>query len=138
MYPKSRKRRSEAQRRHDTLLHKSHWDPVAYQAATLEDMSETIKEQRERACVAEADAERNKKALSNAQNQVGPLTGTNRLEWEFREAHQVARLSEKLSSKESKINELLQAIDNKEQELQESTARCSELMGRVSVLHRDM
>ena len=78
MYHKSRKCRSEAQLRHDTLLHKSRYDLVAYQVASLEDMSNTVKQYRERARVAEADAEHSKKALFETQNQVSPL-GTDRL-----------------------------------------------------------
>ena len=73
MYHKSRKCRSEAQLRHDTLLHKSRDDHVAYQVASLEDMSNTVKQYRERARVAEADAEHSKKALFETQNQVSPL-----------------------------------------------------------------
>jgi hypothetical protein len=84
MYHKRRKRRSEAQRRHDKILHKSRRDPVAYQRASLEAMSETVEEHRERARVAEADAEHSKKVLFGAQNQVGLLAGTKRLRWEFR------------------------------------------------------
>jgi hypothetical protein len=81
MYHKGRKRRSEAQRRHDTLLHQSRYDPVAYQAASLKDLSGTVKKQRGRARAAEADAEHSRKALLGVQNQVSPLAGTNILEF---------------------------------------------------------
>ena len=65
-----KKRRSEAQRRHDTLLHKSRCDRAAYCVATLEGMTETVEQHRERARAAEADADHNKKALVAVQNQV--------------------------------------------------------------------
>ena len=77
MYRKHKKRRSEAQRRHDTLLHLSRDNPAGYRAATLEAMTETVKEQRQRVLVAEADAEGCKKALDNAQNQVHPSASVN-------------------------------------------------------------
>jgi hypothetical protein len=70
MYRGRRKPRSEPQRRHDVLLHKSRYDPVTYNVASLEDISKTVGECRERARVAEADAEGNKKALASANNQV--------------------------------------------------------------------
>ena len=84
-YHESRRRHSEAQRRRDALLYNSCHDRVAYQAASLEDMSGTAKQQRERACVVEADAEHSKKALFEVQNQVGPLAGKNRSEREYRD-----------------------------------------------------
>ena len=71
MYQKHRKRRSELQRRHDILLHQSRRDPAAYQVATLQDFSETVKVYRERARAAEADTEHSKKLLISTQNQVG-------------------------------------------------------------------
>ena len=70
---KSRKRRSEAQRRHAKLLHKSRRDPAAYRKATLEAMSKTVEEYRERARVADANTERYEKEISKAENQVGHL-----------------------------------------------------------------
>ena len=72
MYRRHKKRRSEAQRRHDILLHRSRDDPAGYRAATLESITDTVKEQRQRARIAEADAEGCKKALDSAQNQVHP------------------------------------------------------------------
>lgn len=78
---KSKKRRSEAQHRHAKLLHKSRRDPAAYREATLEAVSKTAEEYRQRARVAEANAERDKKEISKAENQVGPLASlTNRFE----------------------------------------------------------
>jgi len=79
-----KKHRSQSQRRHDSLLYKSHRDPLTYYAKSLEDMTETVKQHRETARTAEADAESNKKALLHAQNQVGPPMGVNGLEWELR------------------------------------------------------
>ena len=70
MYRGCRKHRSEPQRRHDVLLHKSRYDPVAYNVASLEDIPKTVGEYRERARVAEADAEGSKKVLASANNQV--------------------------------------------------------------------
>lgn len=60
------------------LLHKSRYDPVVYQIASLEDTSNTVKQYRERARVAETDAEHSTKALFEAQDRVSPL-GTDRL-----------------------------------------------------------
>jgi hypothetical protein len=65
-----KKCRTEAQRRHDVLLHQSRLDPLAYRVNTLEDMNEMVKQQRKRACAAEADAEYSKKLLVDMQNQV--------------------------------------------------------------------
>ena len=81
MYSKGKKRRSKAQRRHDALLNKARHDPAAYLAETMEGMTETIKELRERACVAEEDAENNKKALIDAQNQVRSSVSANEKVW---------------------------------------------------------
>ena len=72
MYPKRKKGRSELQRRHDVLLHKSRHNPNAYYTGSLEDMAKTVEQYRETARVAEADAERGKKVLVGTQNQVGP------------------------------------------------------------------
>jgi len=81
MYYKSKKRRSEAQRRHAKLLHKSRRDPTAYREATLEAMSKTAEEHRERARVAEANTERYEKEISKAENRVGlSANHTNRFE----------------------------------------------------------
>ena len=71
MYGKRRRPRSEAQRRHDRHLHQSRRDPHAYTLVSLEDMSQTVQEYRERACKAEADAEISKKALAATEQQVG-------------------------------------------------------------------
>jgi len=71
MYRKRRRPRSEAQRRHDSHLHQSIHDPHAYTLASLEDMSQTVHECRERARKAEVDAENSKKALVATENQVG-------------------------------------------------------------------
>ena len=73
MYGKHRKRRSEAQRRHDTHLHKSRRDPLAYTVISLEDMSQTVLEYQKRARKAEADAERTKGTFTTAEHQVGCL-----------------------------------------------------------------
>ena len=70
MYPKSKKRRSKAQRRHDALLNEARYDPAAYLVDTMEDMTEMVKEQREMAHVANAKAENSQKALVGARNQV--------------------------------------------------------------------
>ena len=70
MNHKHRKRRSELQRRHDVLLHQSRRDRAAYQVATLQDLSETVKEYRERARAAEAETEHSKELLISTQNQV--------------------------------------------------------------------
>ena len=58
MHQKSREHRSESQRRHDMLLHKSH----SYHVASLEDMFnlKIVEHQRKGARVAEADAEYSK------------------------------------------------------------------------------
>ena len=74
MYGKHRKRRSEAQRRHDTHLHKSRHDPLAYAVISLEDMSQTVLEYQKRARRAEADTERSKGVFTTAEHQVGCLT----------------------------------------------------------------
>ena len=72
-----KKHRSQLQRHHDSLLHKSHRDPLAYYTVSLEDMAETVKQHRETVRKAEANAEWNKKALIGTQNQVGPIMGVN-------------------------------------------------------------
>lgn len=51
---------------------------------------------------------------------------------------QVARLREKLSSKESTINDLSRTLGNKEVELEASTECCSRLTTKVSSLQRDL
>ena len=79
MYQKHRKRRSELQRRHDAILHQSRYDPPTYRTATIEDMSNTVKQYRKRANAAEADAEESRKALASAQHQVCPLANANML-----------------------------------------------------------
>jgi hypothetical protein len=73
MSRKHKKRRTEAQRCHDILLHESRHNPTTYYAATLEDVTGMVKEQRERARKAEEDAECAKKSLVSAQNQVCSL-----------------------------------------------------------------
>ena len=72
MYPKRKKGRSELQRRHDLLLHKSRHDPNAYYTGSLEDMAKTVEQHRETVRVVKADAERGKKVIVGTQNQVGP------------------------------------------------------------------
>ena len=59
------------------ILCKSQYNPVVYQISSLEDMSNMVKQYRERICVAEADAEHSKSTIQ-AQNWVSPL-GTDRL-----------------------------------------------------------
>jgi septal ring factor EnvC (AmiA/AmiB activator) len=54
------------------------------------------------------------------------------------EAHQVARLQEKLSLRESTINALSKTLDSKEKELQNSAAQSSTLKERVSSLCQDV
>ena len=81
MNQKHKKRRSEAQRRHDVLLHQSRYDPVGYRAASLEDMVEAVREQRERASVAERDAEECRNALDSMQSQVCPFIKANKSMW---------------------------------------------------------
>jgi len=68
-----RKDRSEPQRRHDLLFHKSHHDPLTYYKTRLEDLSKTVEQYRRTVHVTEVDARHSKKALAGAQNQVGPL-----------------------------------------------------------------
>ena len=72
MCPKHKKGHSELQRRHDSLLHKSCYDPNVYYNASLEDMAKTVEQHRKTARVAEADAEHREKVLVGMQNQVGP------------------------------------------------------------------
>lgn len=76
MSPKG-KHRSEAQRRHDHLLHKSRLDPDAYAVASMGDMTRTIREHRERAHVVDMDTVRNRNMLISVQNQVCPLSTVN-------------------------------------------------------------
>jgi len=54
------KNRSEAQRRHDLHLHKSHHDPLAYYKTSLEDLSKIVEQHNERTRRAELDAMHNK------------------------------------------------------------------------------
>jgi hypothetical protein len=77
MYSKGKKRRTEAQRHHDALLIKSRYNPTAYRDDTMEEMAETVKQQRERAHAAKADAENSQKALIGAQNQVHSSANAN-------------------------------------------------------------
>ncbi|KAF9780715.1 hypothetical protein BJ322DRAFT_1023451 [Thelephora terrestris] len=70
MPQKQRKRRSEAQVRHSALLHKSHSDPLTYYVASLEEATDTVEKQRERARLAELDAEHSKKALARERSKV--------------------------------------------------------------------
>jgi hypothetical protein len=58
------------------MLHTSRSDPIAYRAASLEDMSKTIYQQKKRIHAAEVDAEQSKKALVSTENQVGPSADT--------------------------------------------------------------
>ena len=67
-----RRDRSEPQRRHDLLLHKSHHDPLTYYKTSLEDLSKTVAHYREATRIAETDARQGKKALVCTQDQVGP------------------------------------------------------------------
>jgi len=83
MYQKSRKHRSELQRCHDTLLHRARYNPPAYRVTTIEDMSKTVKEYKQRMSAAEADAEGSRKALTSAQRQVGPLASVKVLHCDF-------------------------------------------------------
>jgi hypothetical protein len=65
MNQKTRKHRSEAQRRHDTLLHESRCDRTAYNITSLEDMSTTVKEYRKAASALATHAECSEKALAS-------------------------------------------------------------------------
>ncbi|KAF9786290.1 hypothetical protein BJ322DRAFT_1020358 [Thelephora terrestris] len=103
MSPKKRKRRSEAQVRHSALLHKSQNDPLTYYATSLEEVASTAEKQRERARLAEVDAEHNRKALARARNQT----------------HKVTTLREKLTSKELTADTLSRSLNSKEAELRE-------------------
>lgn len=78
MSRKPKKRRSEAQKHHITTLHMSRSDPVAYRAASQEEMTEKIYLQKKKIRSAEADAERSKKALDITENQVCPSVGVKR------------------------------------------------------------
>ena len=51
---------------------------------------------------------------------------------------EITRLEEELSTKDSKIAELSQALDDEREQLQKSTARCWELTNTVSSLRRDV
>ena len=73
MYNKRKKHRSDAQRRHDAHLHLSRHDPLAYAVTSLEDMSQTVQECRERMRRAEADAKSSKEALTTIEYQVSSL-----------------------------------------------------------------
>ena len=70
MNPKSKKHRSEAQHQHDLLLNKSCHNPVAYSAASLDDMARRVEWQREKARVAKIDADHSKRALVSVEDQV--------------------------------------------------------------------
>lgn len=54
------------------------------------------------------------------------------------ETHQNVRFREKLSSKESTITELSQALDSKDKELKRSTTRCVKMTEVISSLRRDV
>ena len=73
MSQKRKRHRSEAQHHHDMLLNQSRYDPVEYRANTLGDMVESVRQQRERASVAENDARECRNALASVQSQVCPL-----------------------------------------------------------------
>ena len=51
---------------------------------------------------------------------------------------EITRLEEELSTKDSKLAELSQALDDEREQLQKSTARCGELTDTVSSLRRDV
>ena len=51
---------------------------------------------------------------------------------------EITRLEEELSTKDSKIAELSQALDDEREQLQKSAARCGELTDTVSSLRRDV
>lgn len=76
MCPKHR--RTEAQRRHDVHLHEAHHNPIGYYVDTVQDMTKTVNQHRERARGAEADAKRSKKALACTQNEVRHLVRVNK------------------------------------------------------------
>ena len=52
--------------------------------------------------------------------------------------HQIAQLTRKLISVELETIELLQAIDDKEKEIREAEALCSELEDGIYLLHREI
>ena len=100
-------------------------------------MAERIYQQKKRIYAAEADAERSRKVLVSTKNQVCPPIGLKR-KCANPETCQLAPLEERLSSKQSKINELSCALDRKEEELQKSTTQCSRLNERISSLERNV
>ena len=51
---------------------------------------------------------------------------------------EITRLEEELSTKDSKIAELSQALDDEREQLRKSTARCWELTNTISSLRRDV
>ena len=136
MYGKRRKPRSEAQRRHDSHLHQSRHDPDAYTVASLEDMSKTVQEYRERAHKAEVDAEKSEKALIAAELQVGASVSQHEQIAASTQTYQSTQLTEKLCATTSTVNELQQALANTQKDLQKSAARASQLGNNVSTLRQ--
>ena len=118
MYRRHRKPRSEAQHRHDSLLHRLRRDPHVYTVASQEGVSETVREYRERARKAEADVENSKKALVATEHQVGPSVSQHEHSTTRTQTYQFAQLMEKLSATTSTVNELKQALASTKRDLQ--------------------